>query len=215
MGNEKIVYDHKGNKFNTEKEMCEYWGVKYSTYKSRKKKDYTLQECLEGKDIDYIYDHKGNNFISERKMCKYWNINYSVYRRRKQLGWSLQECLEGRLIYDHKGNKFNSEKEMCDYWGINYNVYHIRKQKGWILEECLNIIPHISLGNKYICGIYLTDNLYLERIKDINSILYCECLIDNNPIILSKPVVEDICRKYNMERINKLHENDDINYRAG
>ena len=45
----KVIYDHKGNKFKSEKEMCKYWNISYCTYKDRKRRGWTLEECQKGK----------------------------------------------------------------------------------------------------------------------------------------------------------------------
>ena len=197
----EYVYDHKGNKFKSEREMCKFWNVNYSTYLGRKQRNWTLEECLEGR---WIYDHKGNKFKFISEMCKFWNIDYNTYISRKRLNWLLEECLEGKkdikYVYDHKGNKFKSEREMCKFWNIDCKLYFSRKYLNWPLEECLGLLPHISIDNHYLSEIYLTDNLYLEKIisddYDIDDI-YCLCRIDNNPVILHKNIVLDICKKYN------------------
>ena len=197
-----MVIDHKGNKFECIKDMCDYWNIKYSVYNGRKQLSWSLQECLEGKDIDYVYDHKGNKFKSIKDMCRYWGIKYNVYIVRKHYGWTLEECLEGKYyVYDHKGNKFKSIKDMCEYWNIDYVRYKERKYRGYSLEECLGIIPYISLDNKRIVHTYLTYNLYLERIISIDNILYCECILDNNPVVLHEDIVRNICREYNTNKI--------------
>ena len=105
------------------------------------------------------------------------------------------------MVTDHKGNKFNTEKEMCEYWGVNYDMYRSGKRSNWELEECLRIVPHISLNNKRIIHTYLTNNLYLKKLHYINGIIYCECILDNNPIVIHSEVVRSICREYNTNRI--------------
>ena len=45
------TFDHLGNKFRSEKEMCRVYNVKYYTFKDRKQKGWSVQECLCGKEI--------------------------------------------------------------------------------------------------------------------------------------------------------------------
>lgn len=40
------VYDHKGNEFPTVKDMCDFWGVNYHTYRYRRSKRVTLELAL-------------------------------------------------------------------------------------------------------------------------------------------------------------------------
>ena len=40
------MIDHTGKKFKSKKEMCEYWGIKTSTFSSRVKKGMSIEEAL-------------------------------------------------------------------------------------------------------------------------------------------------------------------------
>lgn len=42
----RCVHDHKGNEFRTVKEMCDFWGVKYYTFRYRMSKKVTLELAL-------------------------------------------------------------------------------------------------------------------------------------------------------------------------
>lgn len=44
------VLDHKGNRYFTVEEMLNAWNVNKNTFYMRKRKGWTLKECLEGKD---------------------------------------------------------------------------------------------------------------------------------------------------------------------
>lgn len=39
--------DHKGNRFRTEKEMCDFYNIKYRTYLHRKKEGWETKDILE------------------------------------------------------------------------------------------------------------------------------------------------------------------------
>lgn len=94
----KYVEDHLGNKFNTYKEMCEYWGIKYHVFKYRIQ-NWDLQRALETpireKDSSLVVkDHLGNRFKNKREMCEYWGISHETYYKRLKRGWTLKETLE-------------------------------------------------------------------------------------------------------------------------
>lgn len=42
----KVVIDHIGNKFSSERAMCREHNISFNTYRARKYKGYTIQECL-------------------------------------------------------------------------------------------------------------------------------------------------------------------------
>ena len=94
----KLVEDHLGNKFNSVKEMIEYWGVSTPfLFYLRKKKGCSLEECLTG--IQHpAYDHKGNRFNSVSDMIKHYHIAKGTYYTRKNKGWTLEECLLGKVV---------------------------------------------------------------------------------------------------------------------
>ena len=83
--NTKPIYDHLGNKFDSEKEMCKCWNINYNTYANRKSRGYTIEECLFGK-IDKVYDHEGNKFKTEKEMYEHRNVNDNTYKNRKSKG---------------------------------------------------------------------------------------------------------------------------------
>ncbi|PKM53161.1 MAG: hypothetical protein CVV00_13680, partial [Firmicutes bacterium HGW-Firmicutes-5] len=44
--NPNTVVDHLGRKFDTEKDMCAYWGIKSYIFKDRIKEGWSLEEAL-------------------------------------------------------------------------------------------------------------------------------------------------------------------------
>lgn len=88
--NKKECTDHIGQKFNSVKEMCEFWGVTQDLYCQRLKRGKKLQEALEG---SYVLDHKGNKFKSKKEMCEFWKINYETYVKRVRKGYRLEDAL--------------------------------------------------------------------------------------------------------------------------
>ena len=158
----KLCTDHLGNKFNSIKEMREYWKVSITAYYNRKSKGLSLEQCLSTKhgncSVNILKDHLGNKFDNITKMCEYWNISRSTFNRRKKQGLPLKECLEqmktNYIVTDHLGNKFNSKADMCKYWNISHSTFNKRKKQGLSLKKCLeqtekNYISYDHLGNKF------------------------------------------------------------------
>ena len=52
---EKLVKDHLGNAFETEKKMCEFYQISYKTYNARKRYGWDLKKILTTKTRHYIY----------------------------------------------------------------------------------------------------------------------------------------------------------------
>lgn len=137
--------DHLGNRFNSRKEMCEYWGIKEDALKSRLKKGMTLEEALttpvkERQWNTECTDHLGNHFKSIREMCRYHNINYQTYQRRIENGLSVEESLRGvekHCVYDHKGIAYESIRQMCEAYGKACTTIQNRLNNGWSLEDAL------------------------------------------------------------------------------
>lgn len=59
--------------------MLKEYNIPYITYKTQINQDYTLEEILEGKEID-IY---GNRFKTLKELCKFHNLDYQKYRYYK------------------------------------------------------------------------------------------------------------------------------------
>ena len=202
----KQCIDHKGNKFKSEVEKCRYWSIDNKIYRDRIRRGWSEKDALETKVTNTCkscIDHKGNKFKSKTEKCKYWGVTVNAYDKRKELGWSEKDALEtkakenSKQCTDHLGNTFKSIKEKCNYWGVTNRIYSKRINKGWLEEEALGIIPHFPLyrsSNRQV-----TDNLYIVSYIDN----YCNCIYNNESIILHESIVKDICRKYNENRILK------------
>ncbi len=175
--------DHKGNEFNSIREMAEYYGQHGSTVHGRMARGWTIEEALTVDTTtthackikpkkDYIRDHKGQLFISVAAMCEYWGVDRAVYYGRKKLGWSLEDILTRPLdytggaecVFDHYGNEYMSEQEMCKHYGIKRSTYRERKKRGWDTEKALTyatanvIVPEKRIGEfRYAnCGLKMT-----------------------------------------------------------
>lgn len=157
----KYIEDHKGNKFETIIDMCEYWGISVDLYRSRKLYGWDLKDILEIPDklCKQSTDHLGNTYRSINDMCRHWGISKSTFQSRLRYGYTLQMALEtpvmvknknksvkkpkdtkkiiSKPVYDHLGNEFITTKEMCDHWGIDRNLYRNRVTRGWSIGDAL------------------------------------------------------------------------------
>ena len=162
--------DHLGQIFESQKAMCAYWHVTASTFQQRRKKNYSLQECLCGckKQPNYnaipYTDHLGHKFNSATELCQHWNVRLDTFLNRHKKGWTIEECIFGKkdksfyaeIIIDPNGKTFRNQKEMCEYWNVSYDAYLFRKRKGYDLATCLDDSKFITkqsstdpFGNKF------------------------------------------------------------------
>ena len=177
--------DHLGNKFASQKEMCQHWNVDQGTFQSRQKQGWSLEKSLCTKAIKRIKsctDHLGNKFDSQKEMCGYWKIASATFRERQRLGWSLKESLCGKKVTDHLGNKFDSETKMCQYWNIGQATFRIRQKRGWSLPESLGIIPKLKVTTRISKASFqnynLTPNItIIDNVPDTDC--YFICLVNN------------------------------------
>lgn len=183
---ETHVTDHFGHKFKSIGAMCDHWNVSQRTFCKRRDKNWSLEECLTGKDSkdsNIIIDHKGQKFKNQKEMCNHWGINLNTYKARIAKKWSIEKALtyplnysENKKIKDHAGQEFNDQKTMLEYWNISYSVFYKRKKNGWTLKEILttptkeNTITD-PFGNIYanitdMCDTYNTSKAkYVGRIR--------------------------------------------------
>lgn len=173
------IKDHLGNKFNTIKEMCNYWGISQNLYTDRVSRGWSLEKSLTYpiKNKIQVIDHLGNSFNSIKEMCDCWGLKYYLYFQRKHLNWSLERILtdKGNICKDHLGNQFNSKVDMCKYWNIDYNIFSGRIRCGMSLEKALTKGLNICkdhLGNVYkydydMCDYWgINYNTYKTRIRN-------------------------------------------------
>ena len=145
-----FLVDHKGNKFYTQEDLCKYWNIPITTFKSRIERGWDLKRALETPKMQVTEkittDHLGNRFNSYDEMCKYWNKQKQTVVNRLKNGWTLKEALEtpirtrgyrGKEAIDHLGNHFNSQSEMCSYWNKSLCTVLNRVKSGWSLKDAL------------------------------------------------------------------------------
>ena len=90
-------YDHLGNVFNSQVEMCKHYEITESALRARLSCGHSLEEALTGNfdrsDIEDRTDHTGRVFDTIKEMCKYWNIHDKTYRSRIDKGYSKKDAL--------------------------------------------------------------------------------------------------------------------------
>lgn len=86
----KSQTDHKGNKFNSIKEMCKFWNIEYHIFVRRISCGKTIEEALttpvkqRRKQSDHIYDIFGNEFNSTVDIDKCYHLPAGTYKQRMQ-----------------------------------------------------------------------------------------------------------------------------------
>lgn len=140
----KIFTDHVGNEFETVFQMCAYYKVSESKYRSRMANGWSQEEALTGiRKKKQITDHLGNVFASKTDMCQFYGIRETLFNARINAGKTLEEALLGvdeeneLTIEDHLGNKYKNASQMCKAYGVRLDSYCQRKKRGWTLEEIL------------------------------------------------------------------------------
>ena len=114
--------DHLGNTFQSEKEMCEHYGVSQNTYRNRIRQGWSQEKALTKelyKSKISPVDHKGTRYESVARMCNAYGVTETLFRQRVRHGKTLEEALTEkkrqwhRHTTDHLGKQYQSLKEMC------------------------------------------------------------------------------------------------------
>lgn len=168
MGYYKKCSGLHGEEYNSEKELCMAYGVKYKTYLYRKNTlNLSLEECLYGNNVRYkCVGPDGKEYHSEKDMCERNGIKYNTYMNRKKKGTSQKESLVDRSfrVYGLNGDVYMSVKDMCDSYDISVELYYSRKKSGMPLEKCL-YNGRLEYGRKVVIDgvLYRSINQALEK----------------------------------------------------
>lgn len=144
--NNALKEDHLGNKFNSEREMAEYWGISYNTYRARKSGGWSLEKALTTPVRVFwsnkeCVDFKGKTFPSIRCMAEEYGVSFSSLshsiRKGKTPAEALKHLLYNRQVTDHKGKIFPSQTKMAEYYNVHPETIRSRIKSGWSLEEAL------------------------------------------------------------------------------
>lgn len=101
-----VCTDHKGIEYPTITAMCEAYGVRLSTFETRKAKGYPLELCLSKKSLVALAnsryrhakktatDHLGVTYPSVKEMCQAWGVAFDAYNsRRTKRHMSIEDAL--------------------------------------------------------------------------------------------------------------------------
>lgn len=181
MSRMKKCIDHLGNEFESQKVMCNHWGVNEATFILRMQRGCSLEQSLTGSGIDsktikkkLSIDHLGNEFDSVEAMCSYWGINRSTFDGRLRLGYTLEQSLTGEGIdskrdrkscTDHTGMHFGSISEMCRYWGVSPSRYYARRKAGYTVE--MSLIGNFNLAGRGRSKV-VKDHLGVEHLSIVD-----------------------------------------------
>ena len=148
------VTDHTGRLHASKREMCEYWGIRYPLYCSRRLRGWSMEDALLTpvkespgfRKADRSADHEGRVFPSMREMCEHWGISLNTYRYRvKWFGWSKEQALttppgRDRTVRDHLGREYDTKSAMCAAWGVTPAAFNYRvRRMGMTMEQALTV----------------------------------------------------------------------------
>lgn len=101
--------DHKGQEFDSVRDMCNYYHISTGMYYKGIKDGISLERVLTGTvkeqpktQIEELYrpelnvkckDHLNNKYDSITQMCAHYNILPDTYFARIQIGWSKEKAL--------------------------------------------------------------------------------------------------------------------------
>ena len=152
---EEITVDHLGNKYNSEAEMAEAYGLSPAFLHGRLAyMDVESALTKKKQERPEVYDHKGNKYPSFAAMCKEYGFGITTVKRRLSRGLTLKESLESssrKLEFtDHKGRVFDCKEDAMRFYHINKNVYNWRISQGWSKEKAL-VTPYKKDTEKTRC----------------------------------------------------------------
>lgn len=125
------VTDHLGNLYASEKEMCDHYGVQYSTFRLRQLNGWNLEQSL---------TEPPRHKPSKRKNSAKKNSH-----KKSKAGQKKKSAVK-----DHLGNAYPSIKAMCQTYGIGADTFRYRINHGRSLEEALTQ-PVSPLGTHISC----------------------------------------------------------------
>jgi hypothetical protein len=213
-----LILDHLGKKFDSVKEMCDYWGVTYSTYTGRIKANYTQEEALTMDriitggfkestvaSIEERTDHLGTVFVSMNEMCKHWGIKNQTYRARLSRGYTKEEALTKRqknpkIVIDFAGNKFSSIEKMCQHYQISQSKYIQRMNSGYPQPMALGLVPLLNNERKKRTNLNGTKIEYIYT--GVDEEFYYSCTADGIEEILSRTEIIERCLNDKIGSIN-------------
>ena len=191
--NEEAIFDHLGNCFRNEKEMCAHHGIRLAMYQKRINEGASMEEALSSKGLQRgnpQTDVHGNTFYNTKALCEYWNINTSTYRKYIVAGMNVNDIVRNMKTFDPYGNTFDSKRDMCHHYGVKFINYQSRLKKGKSTYEALEIIPNLNRNFPITIDEHL---MIMEKTPTFGNTSYFVCQKDDKEIILHEDEVRDYC----------------------
>lgn len=180
--------DHKGNLYETAREMCAVYGIPLKTYRARIQSGWSKKRALETpvrKNKIPPVDHHGRRYSSISGMCRVYHVRKNTFVYRMEHGWSLEDALTEKpgqkrkrnFVKDHLGNSYKNTEEMCKKYGIKPCTYYYRRKTGMSQKAALTMPVQEAkaqtdhLGNQYVstrqmCIAYgITQSQYEQRME--------------------------------------------------
>lgn len=92
-----MIQDHRGQVFNSIKEMAEAYGINTASYYSRIRRGWTVELALttpiKSNNKLEIRDNAGKTYRSTKGMCEAHSINVTTYMGRLKKGMSIEQAL--------------------------------------------------------------------------------------------------------------------------
>lgn len=96
----KECVDHKGNRYESESDMCRAYGVSSAAYRYRKRQGLSMALCLQAYNSPFSngenegFTYNGKNFKSMSSCCKKMGIPYhTVYQRVTVKGQKPEDAI--------------------------------------------------------------------------------------------------------------------------
>ena len=96
----RYIYDHKGNRFESETKLCQHHKIKLNRFnylvKHGDPSEIATFKCINNirRAIVPTTDHLGQSFRSFAELCQHWKRPKETVRQRLIKGMSLKEALE-------------------------------------------------------------------------------------------------------------------------
>ena len=168
----KIWEDHKHNKYNSVRELCEAYyhisGITEKVFWGRKRAlKWPLEKILMTpvNDVNYaanaktVTDHLGQKWPSISEMCRHWGVKQQTYRMRIKMGFTVEDALlkpikkvdmAAQKWIDHKGIEYPSLNAMCKAYNTTRTRFSTRvNDLGWSIEKALTTKDTI-INNKEV-----------------------------------------------------------------
>lgn len=141
-----VCTDHLGNKYQSLRDMCDYYKMSVSCYQRRRQAGMSLEECLttplrNSNSKALVKKYTGEN-MSLAELARQYNIDPTTLRNRiVKFNYTVDEAIKmgsnSYVVTDHLGHTYKSITDMCLHYGITYCMYKRSIAKGLSLKETL------------------------------------------------------------------------------